>query len=171
MVEEVVNTTGTGALSPARWRRRAVAGLIAVIGALPAVPAGAAVEAAPFRASSTLEASTLAGFEQSGGVTRITLHNVLQLAGDLSGTGNEVATLTSTPDGTTFFTGDETCECTYERRTGTVRLRGAGRGRDGEFAGRFVAVGESGDLAGLVIHGEIHGVGETATFSGTALSH
>jgi hypothetical protein len=145
----------------------------AVLGAglllpLASAPAATAAPTNQFRASSNLVSQTVTSSRTAGPVTVLTLSNVTHFVGDLSGTGAEQARLVVTADGVVFV-GDMTCTCTFEGRTGPVRMRGGGTGTPAGFGGPFVIVGQQGGLEGLVITGTISGVGPSAGLSGTVV--
>jgi hypothetical protein len=147
-----------------------VAGLL-VAGLTTAPGAGAAPGGlVPFEATSTLLSSTVTSSASAGGVTVLTVTNVLQVTGDLTGTEVEQGRFVIRPDGSVVFSSDATCTCTYQGSAGTARLRGAGTGAGGAFGGPFVLVGQPGPLRGLVVVGALQGFGPGATLSGTAVS-
>jgi Protein of unknown function (DUF3224) len=80
------------------------------------------------------------------------------LAGDASGSVDEVEQLVVHPTGEAEFQGTDVCSCTVAGRSGTVIDRIEGRvAADGQLTGTVRIISSNGGLAGLHFEGDIAG--------------
>ena len=87
--------------------------------------------------------------------------------GDITGSYTDVSTETIHPDNTGNFSGNETCTCTVEGKSGTLLFSFSGTfTADGSFQGQFFNVQGTGDLANLHGQGTFQGKGKNGSYSG-----
>jgi hypothetical protein len=86
--------------------------------------------------------------------------------GDITGSYTDVATETIHSDNTGNFSGNETCACTVDGKSGTLTFSFSGTfTADGNFQGQFFNVQGIDDLANLHGQGTFQGKGKNGTYS------